>query len=157
MTIRLSASKSIKVQKACKDLVKSKYVTVRDVAHVIGLLVSSLPAVQFGALYYRRLELNKITALRQNQGDYDAVMNLSEHSKAELLWWINNITQSQRPLITSNPDLILTTDGMQMFLTKQPKSSSIPGQMPPSSNTTLTSKPGPSCVVNGRLILMIHL
>ena len=80
MTIRLSASKSIKVQKACQDLVKSKYVTVRDVAHVIGLLVSSLPAVQFGALYYRRLELNKITALRQNQGDYDAVMNLSEHS-----------------------------------------------------------------------------
>ena len=37
-------------------------------------------------------------------------MNLSEHSKAESLWWINNITQSQRLLITSNPDLILTTD-----------------------------------------------
>ena len=81
MTVRLSASKSTKVQKACQDLFKSKYITVRDVAHVIGLLVSSLPAVQFGALYYRRLEINKITALRQNQGDYDAVMNLSEHSK----------------------------------------------------------------------------
>ncbi|XP_015753301.1 PREDICTED: uncharacterized protein LOC107333058 [Acropora digitifera] len=106
MTVRLSASKSTKVQKACQDL----YITVRDVAHVIGLLVSSLPAVQFGALYYRRLEINKITALRQNQGDYDGVMNLYEHSKAELLWWINNITQSQRLHITSNPDLILTTD-----------------------------------------------
>ena len=77
---------------------------------MIGLLVSSLPAVQFGDLYYRRLEINKITALRQNQGDFDAVMNLSEHSKGELLWWINNITQSQRLLLTSNPDLILTTD-----------------------------------------------
>ena len=110
MTVRLSASKSTKVQKACQDLLKSKHITVRDVAHVIGLLVSSLPAVQFGDLYYRRLEINKITALRQNQGDFDAVMNLSEHSKGELLWWINNITQSQRLLLTSNPDLILTTD-----------------------------------------------
>ena len=44
-----------------------------------------------------------------------------------------------------------------MFLTKQPKSSCIPGQMPPSSSTSLTFKPGSSCVVNGRLILMIHL
>ena len=100
MTVRLSASKSTKVQKACQDLLKSKHITVRDVAHVIGLSVSSLPAVQFGDLYYRRLEINKITALRQTQGDYDAVMNLSEHSKAELLWWINNIAQSQRLLLT---------------------------------------------------------
>ena len=110
MTVRLSASKSTKVQKACKDLLKSKHISVRDVAHVIGLLVSNLRAVQFGELYYMRLEINKISALRQNQGDYDAAMNLSEHSKAELLWWINNITHSQRLLITSNPDLILTTD-----------------------------------------------
>jgi len=53
---------------------------------------------------------NEITSLRQNQGDYDAVMNLSEHSKRELVLWINNIAQSQRSLIASNPDLTLTTD-----------------------------------------------
>ena len=53
---------------------------------------------------------NEITALRQNQGDYDAVMNLPEHSKRELVLWINNIAQSQRSLIASNPDLTLTTD-----------------------------------------------
>ena len=81
---------------------------------MIDLLVSSLPAVQFGTLYHRRLEINKITAIRQNQGDYDAAVNLSEHSKVELLWWINNITQSQRLLITSNPDLILTTDASRL-------------------------------------------
>ena len=47
----------------------------------------------------------------------------------------------------------------EMFFTiaKQPKSSCIPRKMPPSSNTNLTFKPGSSCVVNGRLILMIHL
>ena len=60
MTVRLSASKSTKVQKVCHDLLKSKHITVRDVAHVIDLLVSSLPAVQFGALYYWRLEIIKL-------------------------------------------------------------------------------------------------
>ena len=60
MTVRLSASKSTKVQKVCHDLLKSKHITVRDVAHVIDLLVSSLPAVQFGAMYYWRLEIIKL-------------------------------------------------------------------------------------------------
>ena len=52
VTVRLSPSKSTKVQKACQDLLKSKHITARKVAHVILLLVSRLPAVQFGELYY---------------------------------------------------------------------------------------------------------
>ena len=91
------------MQNACQELLDSKHITIRDVAHVIGLLVSSF-------LYYRRLELSKINALRANQGNYDASMCLSEGSQTELLWWTQNITQSCRSLITTKPDLILTTD-----------------------------------------------
>ena len=69
LSVRLSASKSTKVQTACQNLLDSKHITIRDMAHVIGLLVSSLPAVQFGELYYRKLEVNKSNALRQNKGD----------------------------------------------------------------------------------------
>ena len=51
-------------------------------AHVIGLIVSSLPATDYGALYCKQLELNKIKALRSsNFGNFDALMNLSEGSK----------------------------------------------------------------------------
>ena len=94
MSVRLPASKSAKVQAACKKLLQSEHISIRDVAHVIGLLVSSLPAVQYGELYYRKLEIDKSIALRQNQGDFDAPMTLSDNSKSELLWWIANITGS---------------------------------------------------------------
>ena len=32
---------------------------MREMAQVIGLLVSSLPAVQYGPLFYRNLEIDK--------------------------------------------------------------------------------------------------
>jgi hypothetical protein len=105
MLVRLSASKSTKVQTACLNLLDSKHITIRDMAHVIGLLVSSLPAVQFGELYYRKLEVNKSNALRQNKGEFDA-----SGSQSELLCWIKNLHHSHRSLVISKPDLVLTTD-----------------------------------------------
>ncbi len=71
MLVTLSPTKAAKVHDACQGLLNSKHVTIRDVAHVIGLLVSSFPAVQYGELYYRRLEINKINALKANQGNYE--------------------------------------------------------------------------------------
>ena len=66
LSVRLSASKSAKVQAACKKLLQSEHIPIWDVAHVIGLLVSNLPAVQYGELYYRKLEIDKGFALGQN-------------------------------------------------------------------------------------------
>lgn len=54
MTVRLPTTKATKVQSACQELLDSNQATIRNVAHVLGVLVSSLPAVQYGALYYRK-------------------------------------------------------------------------------------------------------
>ena len=80
--------------------------------HVIGLIVSSLPATDY---INKQLELNKIKALRSSCGNFDALMNLSERSRAELLWWIENITHSHKSLIVSNPEVILTTDASNIL------------------------------------------
>ncbi len=48
MTVRLSATKATKVESNCQELLGSGKTTIRHVAHVIGVLVSSLPAVQYG-------------------------------------------------------------------------------------------------------------
>ena len=63
----------------------------------------------------KQLELNKIKALRSSCGNFDAVMNLSERSRAELLWWIENITHSHKSLIVGNPEVILTTDASNIL------------------------------------------
>ena len=43
-------------------------------------------------------------------GNYDAPLYLSEASRSELTWWVNNIDSSFKNLVQSNPHLTLTTD-----------------------------------------------
>lgn len=57
---------------------------VRDLAHVIGLIVSSFPAIRPAKLYYRGLEALKLQALSLNDGDYEANLLLTESAKEDL-------------------------------------------------------------------------
>ena len=66
---------------------KSEYV-----AKVIGYIVSSLPAVQYGALHYRWLQKDKASTLKLNKGNYKANMAISGNALSEIFWWSNNIT-----------------------------------------------------------------
>ena len=68
MTIQLPPSKAAHVKLACENLLLKTKVTIRELAHVIGLLVSSLPGVQFGRLHYRQLEKDKSWALHLAKG-----------------------------------------------------------------------------------------
>ena len=110
MTIRLPRRKAINVRQACENLLNQSNPTIREVAQVIGLLVSSLPGVQFGELHYRHLERNRILALKANKGDYDAPMNLRTKARSELHWWVTNLNTAFKNIMHTNPDLTLTTD-----------------------------------------------
>ena len=110
MTIRLPPAKAERVRLACQSLLLKNDMRIREVAQVIGLIVSSLPEVQFGELHYRELEKTKITALQPNIGNYDSPLNLSTESRSELTWWVNNIDPSSKNIVQSKPDLTLTTD-----------------------------------------------
>lgn len=61
---------------------------IRDSARLIGHLVSSLPAVKYGTLYYRYLEMDKINALKCSQGYFDAHMATSQKGVSEMQWWL---------------------------------------------------------------------
>ena len=66
MTIRLPPVKAASVRQACENLFNQDNPTIREVARVIGFIVSSFPGVQYGELHYRYLEHNKIEALHDN-------------------------------------------------------------------------------------------
>ena len=61
--------------------------TIREVARVIGLLISSFPGVEFGPLHYHHLEWDKTEAVQSLKGDFDCRMQLSSPSINELNWW----------------------------------------------------------------------
>ena len=67
MTITLTQEKALALQTACIRLLNTTSPTITKVAQVLGKIVSSLPGVVYGALYYRHLEQDKTRALRNNQ------------------------------------------------------------------------------------------
>ena len=64
------------------------------VARLTGYLASSLLAVQFGALYYRSIERDKIRAIKVSLRDFKAKVSLSVEAQHELKWWLDNINKS---------------------------------------------------------------
>lgn len=112
MTVCLPTEKAFRIKEWCSRLIGSATMSIQELAEVIGLLVSSFPGVLYGPLFYRHLEHDKIMALRQNKGNYQAHIKLSQESLAELQWWCNNIETADYPICTPNAkiDVTLYTD-----------------------------------------------
>ena len=49
---------------------------VRDLAHAIGLIVFSFPAISPVMLYFRDLEFYILDGFGANDGDYNSIQNL---------------------------------------------------------------------------------
>ena len=56
MTVGLRAGKTLTVHRECLCLLQTSSLSIRQVCHVIGLIVASLLRVKFEPLYYRYLE-----------------------------------------------------------------------------------------------------
>jgi hypothetical protein len=60
---------------------------IREVARVLGLIVSSFSAVDHARLYYREIEKAKFIALIKSCGNFDAPMKITSNMREELNWW----------------------------------------------------------------------
>ena len=111
MRVYLTSEKIVKI-KAHIQLVLNydSQVTIESIARILGLFVSSFPAVQYGPLHYHYLEMDKIEALRVHKGNYNSMMSISPKGKEDLQWWYNSIETS---FCTSHPlpiDIVLYSD-----------------------------------------------
>ena len=102
MRVTLPGNKSSDIKEACMDLYNDRKPTIRKVAQVIGKIVATFPASQYGPLHYRSLEMEKITALKR-KGPFDRPMYLSDKAKSELKWWIDNIGLVWSPICREKP------------------------------------------------------
>ena len=83
MTVSLPQEKLNKlIEMASATLLHSKR-SIREVAEVIGLIVSSFPAIKLARLHYRHLEFSKVNALKKEQqmNDFNAACSLSQETK----------------------------------------------------------------------------
>ena len=83
---------------------------IREIARLIGYLVSSLPAVKYGALYYRYLEIDKVNALKYSKGDFEANMAISDNGVSEIKWWLGHLDVSFNSICHPPVDVTLYSD-----------------------------------------------
>ena len=110
MTVKLPIEKREKIVDLCDTLLNGESFTIRFVSKVIGTLVASLPAVEYGPLYYRYLEHGKIVALKRSAGNFDAYMTINPEANSELQWWLDNAHTCYKYINIPSPSLIITTD-----------------------------------------------
>ena len=114
MTVSPTIQKVSKTIQACTTLKNKQSPLISDVAEVIGILVSNFPGMDYGPLYYRALDRDKIIALKAHRGNYNSPMQLSAQSLEELDWWIHNVSQSKRDIVHPNPSIVLQSDASKL-------------------------------------------
>ena len=74
-------------------------ITIRTLASLIGLIIHAFNAVTYGQLHYRNLEKDQIKHPRLNYDGFNAFMTVSEASKSDIKWWLENVELENGKLI----------------------------------------------------------
>ena len=116
MTMELTLSKKKAIRELALSILKLKKVQIRKVAKLIGKFTSSFIGVKYGPLHYRYLEQDKTIAVQKHKGNYSKTMVLSNKSKEDIKWWIDNIMGSYNHIGIGNPKstITLTTDASKL-------------------------------------------
>lgn len=110
MTIKLTDKNIEKMKLKIETIRRKVRYTIRDIAEITGLMVSYSVAVPLEILHTKLLEIDKIKALKESKGDFDANMKLSQQSLADLNWWYDNVSQTSAPIVRETTKVELTTD-----------------------------------------------
>ena len=113
MTVTLTEAKRVKLLNKCKQVLVDNGRTIRSVAEIIGLIVSSFTGAEYGRLHFRQLEADKVRALKETAGDFDSGCYLSDEAKSEITWWIDNVASVSRNIDHGNWIFTLSTDASE--------------------------------------------
>ncbi|XP_076058479.1 uncharacterized protein LOC143035496 [Oratosquilla oratoria] len=114
MIVTLPIRRKERILLGCKQLIAKTSDKIREVARVIGLLVTAFPAVELGKLHYRHLESAKITALRRSYGNFEDKMLITDEMKTDLTWWIKHVETQHRRIIHPTPEIVLYSDASDL-------------------------------------------
>ena len=110
MRVRLTYEKAEKIVDLCTRLKNKTSTTIRECAEVLGNLVAAEPGVELAALHYKRIEHEKIQALKVAKGDYESHMIISDSIREDLDWWIANVHLASKQIMRAPPTADLFSD-----------------------------------------------
>jgi hypothetical protein len=114
MTVTPTSKKLTKIVAACEHLLKQTSIIIRELASLIGTLVSTFPGVELGPLHYRTLEHDKGLALKRSNGNFGSEMSLISISIDDLKCWVSFLPTAYRTIDHGTPHITMTTDASQV-------------------------------------------
>ena len=73
MIVNLTDRKALRIIDICKQFFRKDTVfTICQASSLVGSLVVCFPWVEFGQLHYQHIESNKVQAVKENFGNFDA-------------------------------------------------------------------------------------
>ena len=115
MKLTLSGEKRSKLIHKLETFKEMDNRTIRDIASLIGSLISTFPAIPNGPLHYRNLERFKTHQLKVSRGNFDASLPpLPLAAISEILWWGHNIELASRNIEVPPVDCTITTDASKL-------------------------------------------
>lgn len=99
MTLNLPKTKTMKIINYIKLIRSKERCKLRDFARLVGLLVSSCPAIQYSWVYTKLFERFKFNKLCENPS-YDQIVTLPNYLNCDFQWWLDHIEDGFCPLKT---------------------------------------------------------
>ncbi|GFO07576.1 Gag-Pol polyprotein [Plakobranchus ocellatus] len=109
MTVTLSGDKREHVETLINKVLLTPMITVRTLAQTVGTLTACFPAIEYGQLYHRHLDILKINSLKTVY-DFERLILLSEEAMSDLKWWLNDGLKSKKSLVREKPRATIKSD-----------------------------------------------
>ena len=110
MRASLSDKKTNKIMTAIQLGLSKSRITIRELASLKGKIEATGYANPYAKLFTKRLEIQKIEALRSNRFDYEAKIELTKACREDLISVKGLLPGITAPLRVPPPDLILKSD-----------------------------------------------
>ena len=110
MSVSITDHNFGKLLASAHQVLQSTSVPVRLVARLVGIMVSFFPGVEYARLFYRQLEIEKSTALKNSNWNFESPMMLSETAKNDIVWWMNHAKTCKRKISHGKITRELKTD-----------------------------------------------
>jgi hypothetical protein len=118
MTLKISDQRVTKIKQLCMEVIHNTHmqrkITLRKLSKLVGCMVSTLPANQYGRLDLRRMEKFLNFELNCVNRNYDQKIMLQKVHLQDILRWHNEISFVFAPINRKIPDLRLESDASDL-------------------------------------------
>lgn len=100
------SKKKEKLLEQCDKAYRSKTLSLKELASLLGILNWASRSVEYALAHYRKLQAMYLRQFKLALGDLSSIVTLSGESKAHLVWWIKQARFSKGRKISASPTTI---------------------------------------------------